>query len=260
MAPTGPDDVPRDVPDEVPADVAALAELDAGLPDTGAAARARAAADPRAAAVLDAQAATRAELAAHPAPEVPPEVAARWSAALAAEAAGAPPPRGAATARSADPATAAAGPRTTGRRTRGSAPRTGGPCPRSGRAPAWRPLLVAAALAAVVGTGLGALVPHEAPGPAVTRVELVALGRAAIGTMDVGELADAGRRAACLRAVAPDAVGEELLGGRRVVLDGRPGVLLVLARGTVGALRILTVDPGCGGPAGGALRAESLVG
>ena len=37
-------------------------------------------------------------------------------------------------------------------------------------------------------------------------------------------------------------------------------VLLVLATGTVGGLRILTVDPGCGGPAGGPLRAQGVVG
>ena len=97
----------------------------------------------------------------------------------------------------------------------------------------------------MAGAGLGALVPRPAPtAPTVTRVELVALGRAAVGTMDVGDLADPARRAACLRAVAPAAAGEALLGGRRVVLEGRPGVLLVLATGTTGGLRIVTVDPG----------------
>jgi hypothetical protein len=97
------------------------------------------------------------------------------------------------------------------------------------------------------------------PAPAVSRVELVALGRAAVGTTDVGDLADPARRAACLRAVAPAAAGETLLGGRRVVLDGRPGVLLVLATGTRGGLRILTVDPACGGRAGGALITQLVV-
>jgi len=74
-----------------PLDVAALADLDAGLPDEARAARARAeaAADPAAAAVLDALAATRAELAALPTPEVPAAAEARWRAALAAEAAAA---------------------------------------------------------------------------------------------------------------------------------------------------------------------------
>jgi hypothetical protein len=76
--------------------------------------------------------------------------------------------------------------------------------------------------------------------------------------MDVGELAHPARRAACLRAVAPAAAGETLLGGRRVVLDGRPGVLLVLATGVRGGLRILTVDPACG-PAGGRLITQVVV-
>ena len=73
--------------------------------------------------------------------------------------------------------------------------------------------------------------------------------------MDVGDLADPAPARACLRAVAPAAAGEGLLGGRRVVLDGRPGVLLVLATGTRGGLRIVTVDPGCG-PQGGTLLAQ----
>jgi len=225
---------------DVPVDVAALAELDAGLPDRAEATRRRAAAaaDPDAAAVLDALAATRAELAALPTPDVPPEVTARWTAALAAESCrdhrhGGTPVR-------------SAGRRRTAGRERG----------------AWTPrrLLVAAAVVAVVvGAGLGTLAPRPAPAPAVTRIELVALGRSAVGTMDVGDLADPARRAACLRAVATAAAGEALLGGRRVVLDGRPAVLLVLATGTTGGLRIVTVDPGCG-PEGGTLRAQVVVG
>ena len=238
-------------------DVAALADLDAGLPDEDRAARARSAAatDPEAAAVLEALAATRAELAALPAPDVPQEVAARWAAALTAEARN----------------------RGGGARAVPVAPRTTVPCGGSGRAangrtgprrdvtgrprrdagPAWRPLVAAAALAAVVATGLGALVHRPAPAAAITRVELVAVGRAAVGTMDVGGLADPARRVACLRAVAPDAAEERLLGGRRVVLDGRPAVLLVLATGTLG-LRILTVDPACG-PSGGTLISRLVV-
>ncbi len=239
-----------DPPDGRPVDVAALADLDADLPDPHRAARGRAAAatDPDAAAVLDALAATRAELAALPAPDVPPDVAARWTAALAAEAAATATP-------------------TPGTPTRPAVHRHMGPRRGSGGpGRAWPALLAAAALAAVVGTGLGALVqrPAAAPttvptgAPTVTRVELVALARTSVGTMDVGDLADPAPRAACLRAVAPAAAGETLLGGRRVVLDGRPGVLLVLATGVRGGLRILTVDPGCG-PAGGTLLAQVVV-
>jgi hypothetical protein len=211
-----------------PVDVVALAELDAGLPEPAEAARRRTAAeaDPDAVAVLEALAATRAELAALPAPEVPQEVTARWAAALAAEA-----------------------------ERRGGAPMFH--VERRRRAP--RRLLLVAAAAAVVVAGLGVLVSRaESPVPAVTRLELVALGRAAVGTMDVGELADPDRRRGCLRVVAAEAVDETLLGGRRVVLDGRQGVLLVLATGTGKGLRILTVDPGCG-PDGGSLLAQLIV-
>jgi hypothetical protein len=175
-------------------------------------------------AVRDALAATRAELAALPTPQVPAAVEARWAAALAVEAAA----------------------------------RRGAP-----RRSVARPLLAAAALAAAVAVVVGALLPGAAapqpPAATVARVDLVAVATAAVGTMDVGDLADPGRRAGCLRAVAPAAADETLLGGRRVVLEDRPGVLLVLATGTRGGLRIVTVDPACG-PAGGSLLAQVVVG
>lgn len=209
-----------------PPDVAALAELDAGLPDAAeAGARRRAMrSDPRAAEVLDALAATRAELAAAGEPDLPPAVAARWSAALAAEA--------------------------TGRRR---------PARRSYRR---RVVLVAAAAAVVAGVvgvvGVAVLRPAR-PVLTTSHVDLAAVATSTVGTMDAGALADPARRAACLRAVLPEAAGERLLGGRRVVLDGRPGVLLVLATGTRGGLRVVTVDPDCG-PAGGSLLAQVTVG
>ena len=213
------------VPD--PADVARLAECDAGLPDDDeAAVRRRAAqADPQGAAMLDALAATRAELAAAGEPELPPALAARWAAALAAEPAVVKPPRA---------------PRRPGRR---------------------RVLLAAAAVAAAAAPAAGVVGLGTSAQPVLTvsRVDLVAVATSTVGTVDVGALADPGRREACLRTVLPDAAGERLLGGRRVVLDGRPGVLLVLATGTRGGLRVLTVDPGCG-PAGGALLAQVTVG
>lgn len=185
------------------------------------------AAGPRA----DALRATRADLAGLADPPVPPDVAARWSAALAAES-----------------ARATAG--VPARREEGRGP--GRP-----RAVRW---LVAAAVAAAVAVAPGALGGVSAPpAPAARPVELVALAREAVGTLDVGDLADPARRAACLAAVAPAAAGEPLLGGRRVVLEGRPGVLLVLATGTRGGLRIVTVDPACG-PAGGTLLAQLTVG
>jgi hypothetical protein len=234
-------------PGDAPRDLWALAELDAGLPDPAESAhrRAAAAADPDAAVVLDALAATRAELAALPTPEVPPEVAARWAAALDAES----------RARQCPQAPDATVPRhrETHGRSEGRPGRHGEPY--RGRGP-WR-RSAAAAVVLLVGVGLGAVL-HR-PAPAVTRVELAAVAREAVGTNDVGALTDPTRRDACLRAVAPAAAGERLLGGRRVVLDGRPGVLLVLATGTTGRLRIVTVDPGCGGD-GGTLLAQLVTG
>jgi hypothetical protein len=208
-----------------PVDVPALAALDADLPDAAEAAERRRAArtDPRAAEVLDALSTTRADLAALPEPKVPPAVAARWAAAVAAEHPQQPSSR---------------------------------PSCRRSRSRVLLAVLAAAAAVAVVVVGA------PRPGPpvlTVSRVDLVAVATAAVGTVDVGALADPDRRQACLRAVLPDAAGLRLLGGRRVVLDGRPGVLLVLATGTRGGLDVVTVDPGCG-PAGGTLLARVTVG
>jgi hypothetical protein len=248
----GPDDA--DVPDvadvaDVP-DATALAELDADLPGPVAAARLRAAArtDPRAAAVLDALAATRADLAALPETPVPTEIEARWAAALASEGATS---EGAAS----ESASARADPKTQG--CAGTAPDR--PTDTRGRpdtapdrdtaksgARVRRLLMAAAVTTGLVATGIGVLPHAGAPGPAVTRLELVALGRDAVGTMDVGDLADPARRAECLRIVAPAAGSAPLLGGRRVVLDRRPGTLLVLGTGTLGRLRLVVVDPNCG--------------
>lgn len=237
----GPDD--PDVPD-VP-DVTALAELDADLTGPAAAARLRAAGrtDPRAAAVLDALAATRADLAALPEMPVPTEIETRWAEALAAEGA------------ASESASARADPKT--QRCAGTAPDR--PTDTRGRpdtapdrdtatsgARVRRLLLAAAVTTGLVAAGIGVLPHPGAPGPAVTRLELVALGRDAVGTMDVDDLADPARRAACLRIVAPAAGSAPLLGGRRVVLDGRPGTLLVLGTGTLGRLRLVVVDPNCG--------------
>ena len=104
--------------------------------------------------------------------------------------------------------------------------------------------------------------PSPRPAPpalAVSRVDLVGVATSTIGTMDVGDLADPDRREACCAPCCPRPRAQRLLGGRRVVLDGEPGVLLVLATGTRGGLHVVTVDPDCG-PAGGALLAQVRVG
>jgi hypothetical protein len=206
----------------LPADL--IAELDAGLldPARGAEVRAAAAQDPDAGAVLAGLATTRAELGELTDPPVPPEYAARWDAALAAEATALPRAR-----------------------------------PRRRPRPA---LLAAAVLAATLVAGL--LWTPRMPEPmSLDGVDLAAAGLGVRGHLDAGGLADPARRAGCLRAVAPAGVASDarLLGGRDVVLDGRDGVLLLLATGERGSLHVVVVDPGCG-PEGGVLLGARTIG
>lgn len=239
-----------------------LADLDAGVLDAARAREVRAAAegDAAAAAVLDALAATRAELGALPALTAPPEVVARWSAGAAGNAGG-------------DPAGHTAGVGTgvdTGADT-GVVDPDDAECLFTVSEPApplartrhrrMRPTLAAAAvLAAVVaGSALAgrASVAPPAEDGRVAAVDLAAAGAAAVGTTDVGELADPARRSGCLRAAGiPDA---PLLGGRRVVLEDRPGILLVLPAGAAGSVRLVVVAPGCG-PEGAGVLADTTVG
>lgn len=232
-------------------DMARLAALDAGLldPQQAAAVRAAAAADPRATAVLDALAATRAELATQPRPALPPDVASRIAAALDEVDAGA----GANQPQPAQPS---------GQRSPGTdAHEVQRPHRRSPR----RWLAAAAAVLAVAAAaGVGALVTRSpgagtaTPVLALSARDLAAAGPAAAGTADLGALADPARRAGCLRAVGVRAPAGPVLGGRRVVLDGRPGVLLVLPTGILGSFRLVVVDPGCG-PDAGTLFADQIV-
>jgi anti-sigma factor RsiW len=224
----------RHEPAELPVDL--LADLDAGQLDHARAAEVRAvvAQDPEAAAVLAALTATRAELGELADPPVPAEYAARWDAALAeASSDPAPAPR--------DPATPGPPP---GRRRRRV-----------------RPALAAAAvLAAAVAGGVVSAPPEPAP-LSLDGVDLATAGLAVRGDFDVGDLADPVRRAGCLRAVAPSGVAPDapLLGGRDVVLDGRHGVLLLLAAGGRGRLHVVVVEPGCG-PDGGVLLGALTIG
>jgi hypothetical protein len=121
-------------------------------------------------------------------------------------------------------------------------------------------LLAAAVLAAAVAGGVLAAPREEPAPPAPEVVDLVAEGLAVRGDFDVGELADPARRAACLRAVAPPGVAPDapLLGGRDVVVQGREGVLLLLAAGGRGRLHIVVVTPGCGPDSGTLLGAETI--
>jgi hypothetical protein len=92
-------------------------------------------------------------------------------------------------------------------------------------------------------------------------MDLATAGLAVRGDFDVGDLADPARRAGCLRNVAPPGVSPDaaLLGGRDVVLDGRDGVLLLLAAGRLGRLHVVVVEPGCG-PDGGVLLDSRTIG
>lgn len=245
-----------------------LAAADAGLPDETAAAHARAgaAADPEAAAVLDALAATRADLAALPAPPVPGDVAARWDAALAAAAQDPPsPPR-----ESQVPTPRAVPLDGTGRPSPRPAPgapprvrpparaRRGERVPGAGARRRRALLLAGAAVLAVAVAATGLLTGPERP-VAVSRVELAAAATAAIGVRDLGPLVDPARRAACFAAAGVGPVQPaRVLGGRGVVLDGAPGTLLVLATGELGVLRIVVVDPACGADGRGTLLAETV--
>jgi hypothetical protein len=212
-----------------------LADLDADLLEPARAAEVRAAADrdSHARADLAALAATRAELGALADPPVPDRYPTRWDAALAAEAEAA--------ARAASD-TAVRRPQARRRRLA-----LGGS--------------VALAAAAVTVTGI-LWAPRPSTLPSLDGVNLVSAGLTAMGTTDVGELADPERRAACLRVVAPPGVvaGAELLGGRQVTLAGRPAVLLVLAAGGPRpGVDIVVVDAACG-PDGGTLLGQQSTG
>jgi len=204
-----------------PHPVELLAQLDADALGPIAAARARRqlATDPRTAAARTAMAATRAELAAAPIPDLPLDVAARCAAALAEL----PPPS--------TPAPAAAAPR-------------------------WRSrtaalLAAAAVLAGAVAFGLGWLQrsdPPAVPGSpaqlALTRDTLASAVGDGLDRRDLGPLNDPQQLAACQRTAGLPA--QPPLGGREVLLDGRPGVLLVLPTGVVGRFRLVVVVPECG--------------
>jgi hypothetical protein len=218
---------------------------------------------------------TRADLAAAPVPPLPPGFADRMRAELAAErarGAGAPGTTGAAAARDAagpaDPAAGAThpGPRP-GAPSRPPSRRTGAPADGPGGAGPGRRRrrvlaygLVALAVVAVVtggvlagaGTAPGPAptaappvppVPAPAPEP-VSGADPVRALRAGLGARDPGPLTDPARRAVCLVAhgLPPGTVP---LGSRQVLVDGRPGTLLVLPTGQAARFRLLVVGPGC---------------
>lgn len=226
------------IPPQTPIEL--LAELDAGALDDARAEQLRqdARKHPEWAMVLSALTTTRARLAAAPVPQPSPEQTARWAATLAGL--GTPHHRG-------DTARPAVG------------------CRRHRYGPRWFGALgavaAAAALALVIVIG-GSVTPAPVaptpvpaePGPVDTGRAPLVLSRDRLATdtrvagsgvagRDLGPLTDPGRLAGCLTEVG--ARGVSPLGGRGVLLDGRPGVLLALPTSVPGRIRLLVVAPGC---------------
>jgi hypothetical protein len=206
---------------------------------------------------------TRADLAAAPAPEMPEGLAAVLQGRLDAErAAGSPaeaspdPVAGTVdTVDTVDTAEPAAGPR-------GRSSRPGRPPGRPEAIPARRArrarrrglaygLLALAGAAVVAGGLLGGLLAGRGSAPAPTAAPVAVSGtdpvaalRAGLGARDPGPLSDPARRTSCLAAHGVPG-GTPVLGSRQVVVDGRPGTLLVLPTGHAARFRLLVVGPTC---------------
>ena len=82
--------------------------------------------------------------------------------------------------------------------------------------------------------------------------------RSGLGHGDYGPLAAPGRLASCLAGHGVPA-GARPAGARQVVLDGAPGVMLVLPTGVAARFRVLVVGPGCSAESPQTL-ADTLVG
>ena len=256
-----------DAPMGPPWPVDVLADLHAGVHEDVAGLLPRARQDPDAAAVLDALDATRAELSGlgqRPAPPMPAHLAARLDAAIAAEArAMFPAPR-----RPMQPGPAPLPP----------------PTPLPPPSPLAPVVDLAAARrrrTRVVGWGVGALVAAAAVAVAVIAIpkgspslsgvaapggngatattapagqatgpedlssgQLPGAYTTALGRTDYGPLADPTRRAACLRANGQDP-NRTPAGAMQVVMDGKPGIMLVLTTGVTAQFRVLVVGAAC---------------
>ncbi|MGZ4584908.1 MAG: hypothetical protein ACXVYI_11255 [Mycobacterium sp.] len=218
--------------DEPPLTVGVLADLQAGLLDDESAARVRQRVrdDPEAEKILRALNRVRCDVAtlgAEPAPDVPPDVTARISATL------------------------------------GSA-EAGQPVAHSAR-PRNRPARVVAGVAgagavlAAVGVGTAALItaPEPAPSTPVTAEHItvstppmvIPLSQDEIlglldQSPDYGPLGDPARRASCLTGLGYPA-SAQVLGARRVEINARPGVVLVVPGDTPHSLAVYAVAVNC---------------
>jgi hypothetical protein len=77
--------------------------------------------------------------------------------------------------------------------------------------------------------------------------------------VDYGPLAAAGRLDACLAANSLDPDATKPLGAREVIVDGQPGILMILPTGTAARFRLLVVSPECG-PNQPAVLADTTIG
>jgi hypothetical protein len=218
--------------DEPPLTVEVLADLQAGLLDDESAARVRRRVrdDPEAERILRVLNQVRCDVAtlgSQPAPDVPPDVTARISATLESAQAG-------------EPVAHAARPRI-----------------RPGRVVA----VVAGvgAVLAAVGVGTAALItaPEPAPSTPVTAEHItvstppmvIPLSRDEIlgllgQSPDYGPLGDPTRRASCLTGLGYPA-STQVLGARRVEINARPGVVLVVPGDTPRSLAVYAVALNC---------------
>lgn len=103
-------------------------------------------------------------------------------------------------------------------------------------------------------TATSARLITAAPRIPLSAVELTEL---ALGPVELGALADPGRRADCLTALGRPATAP-VLGGRDVRLAGRAATVLVLPGARPGELVAVAVDPDCGNRTG-QLIAETTV-
>jgi hypothetical protein len=215
-----------------------IADLQAGVLDDEAAARVRrqVRADPQAEGVLRALNQVRRDVAAAgsdpaSAPEVPPEVTARISGALTSAPGAQPSARGSA---------------------------------HSAR-PHIRPARLVAGIAggcaalAAIGFGTAALINAPAPAPSTeptaehitvsTPPMVIPLSQAELLALlhrspDYGPLSDPARRASCLNGLGYPA-STQVLGGRPVEINARPGIVLVLPGDTPDNLAVFAVAPTC---------------
>lgn len=114
-------------------------------------------------------------------------------------------------------------------------------------------LAAAAAIVALVAPSVPIQPAHTPADPAplaLSRADLSDVGWT-LRSAQPPTQGDQARLAGCLTRLG--AGGATVLGSRRVNLEGRPGVLLILATPTPGRIRMLVVTPNCGPDRGAAL-------